>query len=372
MNGPIRILHVIGIMNRGGAETMIMNLYRHIDRERVQFDFVENSYEPAAFDDEICSLGGKIYRCPHYNGKNHFIYVRWWKCFFNEHKGEYRIIHGHLGSTAAIYLKIAKKHGLFTIAHSHNADTSHSIKSELYRLFSFRTRYIADYFFACSHAAGVDRYGDRIVISDRYKELSNAIETERFSFDERIRAKVRKEMGLSDSFVLGNVGRFSEQKNHVFLIRIFKEIVRLEPNAKLLLVGDGVLKDAIMKRARAEGLFDRIIFTGVREDVDALMQAMDVFVFPSLYEGLPVSLVEAQAAGLPCVISDSISSESILIDELVTVCGLHDTPRVWSDKITERKAVIRKDRQQEIIAKGYDIRDTVKQLEEFYIAKYQE
>ncbi len=148
---PIRILHVIGIMNRGGAETMIMNLYRNIDRNKVQFDFVENSSEPAAFDEEILSLGGKIYRCPHYNGKNHFAYVKWWNTFFQKHPGEYPIVHGHLGSTAAIYLSVAKKHGAYTIAHSHSAGSG----SAMYRMFAYPTRYIAAKLFGCSKDAGL-------------------------------------------------------------------------------------------------------------------------------------------------------------------------------------------------------------------------
>ena len=158
MAEPIRILHVIGIMNRGGAETMIMNLYRNIDRSKVQFDFVENEGDTADFDEEILSLGGNIFHCPRYVGKNHLTYCRWWRDFFASHKGVYAVVHGHIGSTAAIYLSIAKRHGAYTIAHSHSA----GFGSAMYRVFSYPTRYVADHFFACSRDAGISRYGKKV------------------------------------------------------------------------------------------------------------------------------------------------------------------------------------------------------------------
>ena len=157
MNDPIRVLQVIGIMNRGGAETMIMNLYRNIDRQIVQFDFVENENDGAFFDEEIRNLGGQIYHCPRFTGKNYFTYRKWWKEFFDNHH-EYKIVHGHIGSTAAIYLKEAKNHGIVTIAHSHNIDGKNR-KQFFYNILSYPTRNIADYLFMCSKQAGIDRYG---------------------------------------------------------------------------------------------------------------------------------------------------------------------------------------------------------------------
>ena len=150
----IRVLHVIGIMNRGGAEAMIMNLYREIDKTKIQFDFVENSDQQAAYDEEIRKLGGKIYRCPHFTGKNFLAYKRWWKRFFEDHGAEYDIVHGHIGSTAAIYLHEAKKVGCFTIAHSHNSGTDHSLRSALYHMISYPTRWIADFFFGLFQTGG--------------------------------------------------------------------------------------------------------------------------------------------------------------------------------------------------------------------------
>lgn len=207
MSEPIRVLHVIGIMNRGGAETMIMNLYRNIDRSKVQFDFVENSYESAVFDEEILSLGGRIYRCPHYNGKNHFTYVKWWNDFFKSHPSEYPIVHGHVGSTAAIYLSIAKKYGAYAIAHSHNSGGDRGIKTLLYKALSYNTRNVADYFFACSTPAGIDRFGKGIVNSSRYSLLNNAIEIGDFSYCADIRGGDAPSVKFD-----GSVGRWSCRK----------------------------------------------------------------------------------------------------------------------------------------------------------------
>ena len=211
---PIRILHVIGVLNRGGAETMIMNLYRSIDRTKVQFDFVENEGDEAAFDAEIRRLGGRIYHCPRYKGLNHFAYERWWNDFFKSHRGEYPIVHGHIGSTAAIYLSIAKKYGAFTIAHSHSA----GLGSTMYRIFAYPTRYIADHFFACSRAAGVSGYGKKVGNDiSRCQMLNNAINAKKFVFCREARQQMRNDLHLSDNtVVIGHVGRFVEAKNHLF------------------------------------------------------------------------------------------------------------------------------------------------------------
>lgn len=201
-NETIRILHVIGIMDRGGAEAMIMNLYRSIDRTKVQFDFVENDGEEAAFDAEIRALGGRIYRCPRYRGKNHLAYTKWWHTFFEAHKGEYPVVHGHIGSTAAIYLSIAKKYGCYAIAHSHSA----GIGSAMYRLFAYPTRYVADHFFACSRDAGISRYG-RSVGSDpgRCQVLNNAIDTHKFAFCGETSRNIRRQLHIpEDALVLGD------------------------------------------------------------------------------------------------------------------------------------------------------------------------
>lgn len=364
---PIRILHVIGIMNRGGAETMIMNYYRHVDRTKVQFDFVENSFEPAVFDEEILSFGGRIFRCPRYNGKNHVAYLRWWKQFFREHGAEFTAVHGHLGSTAAIYLSAAKKAGIFTIAHSHNTHDL-SLISMVYQLYSYPTRYIADYFFGCSKGAGLSRYGKKVCASaDRFSVLNNAIDTMHFSYCEELRSQFRQQLGIDDKLVIGHVGRFFAQKNHKFLIEIFAQIHKQNPNTILLLVGDGELRNAIESQIHTYGLDNCVILAGVQADVSPYYQAMDVFLFPSLYEGLGIVAVEAQTAGLPCVISDKVSRECILADNLVAVCPLKSSPRLWGETVLECADIPREDHTYIIKTHGYDIREAATWLQNFYL-----
>ncbi len=363
----IRVLQVIGSMNRGGAENMIMNYYRRIDRTKVQFDFVEHCDDRAAFDDEIEALGGRIYRCPRYNGKNHFAYVRWWKNFFTQHNGEYPVVHGHLGSTAALYLSVARRCGCVTVAHSHNVRTQINIKEIAYALCAYPTRFIAQQLMACSRAAGISRYGKRRGGEERCMVVPNAVPCRRFAFDVPAREHMRGELHLEHALVIGHVGRFDQQKNHRFLLEIFRETVQREPSARLLLVGDGALRGELEHRIKDFGLQDKVIMTGVQRDVAPYYQAMDVFVFPSFYEGLPLTMVEAQTAGLPCVISDSVPGESILAEDLVEVCPLRASAALWAQRVLEQAKLPRCDHSEVICKCGYDIVQTARWLEEFYI-----
>ena len=361
---PIRILHVIGVLNRGGAETMIMNLYRSIDRTKVQFDFVENEGDEAAFDAEIRRLGGRIYHCPRYKGLNHFAYERWWNDFFKSHRGEYPIVHGHIGSTAAIYLSIAKKYGAFTIAHSHSA----GLGSTMYRIFAFPTRYIADHFFACSRAAGVSGYGKKVGNDiSRCQMLNNAINAKKFVFCREARQQMRNDLHISDNtVVIGHVGRFVEAKNHLFLIDVFADVHRRNPDSVLLLVGDGELRPSIEAAIQEKRLEESVILAGVRANAWDYYQAMDVFVFPSLYEGLPVSLVEAQAAGLHCCVSSNVPSDAAITD-LVEFIPLEYGAERWAEIAINRAQEPRENMLHAIQSAGFDVASTAKWLEDFYI-----
>lgn len=366
---PIRILHVIGIMDHGGAESMIMNLYRNIDREKLQFDFAENSLKPAYFDDEIRSLGGRVFHCAPYTGTNYFKYKKWWDVFFAEHAEEYPVVHGHNGNTAAIYLKSAKRSGRVTIAHSHNTNPE-GLRGILQKIYSYRMRYIADYFFGCSTQAGIDRFGRKTVNGPRYHLMKNSVDTAAFRYDRVKATQMRERLGMNgDEFIVGHIGRFVEQKNHAYLLRVFAEIVKRCPEARLILVGDGPLKEKIISEARRLEVFDRTIFTGMRDDVPDLLQAMDVLAFPSLYEGLPVTLVEAQASGLACVISDAVPADSIICKDLVTVVGLKRSPSAWAEQILSRRSDRRSDHCSEVAAAGFDIAENAKWLEVFYLEK---
>lgn len=368
MDKQIRILHVIGQMNRGGAESMIMNIYRKIDKDKIQFDFVVHTDDICAFDEEILTLGGKIYRCPRFKGTNILTYKKFWNEFFKKHK-EYKIIHGHIGSSAAIYLNIAQKYGLFTIAHSHSAGFGDGTKGAMYRLFSYPTRFIADYFFACSQNAGESRYGKKVTEEkSKFSVLNNAIDVDKYVFSESIRNKKAKELNLQGKFVIGHVGRFDKAKNQSYLIDVFKLISEKNENAVLLLVGDGVLKQSIVEKVKKYNLSDKVIFTGVRNDVNELMQVMDVFVFPSIYEGLPVTIIEAQASGLPCLISDTITNE-VCVTQLVEKVSINMNHQEWEIRINQIK--YKRENQSEVIKScGYDINTTVGELEKFYFDNY--
>lgn len=367
LNRPVRVLQVFHGMDCGGAENMIMNIYRHIDREKIQFDFLVHTDKKCFFDEEILALGGRILRIPYYNGFNYITYINAVKQVFKNYP-EINVVHGHLGSCANIYLKVAKQQGKYTIVHSHNTKPNFSIKNIIYRINTLQVRKIADYFIGCSDAAGIYRYGRKIVSnSQKYSTLKNAINTESYLFNPAIREKVRSDLHIKDEIVLGHVGRFNEQKNHDYLIQIMENVVKVNSNAKLVLVGDGLLKSRIVSLVEEKGLKNNVLFLGLRHDVNELLQGMDCFVFPSLFEGLPVTIIEAQAASLPCVISDTITQE-VKISDLVYFKSIEQNPYHWVDTIINSiKESNRINRRNEISNSGYDISDTTKWITNLYI-----
>lgn len=371
MEKPIRILQVIGKMDRAGAETMIMNLYRTIDRSKIQFDFMVHSSEKGDYDEEILALGGIIYHVPYFNGANYFEYTQKWKEFFRSHS-EHKIVHGHIGSSAAIYLKIAKKFGKYTIAHSHALNSTIFSERIKYGIISYPTRYIADYFLACSLLAGKDRFGEKVIKGDYFSVLKNAIQSDKFSYSEEIKQRKLQELGLEGKFVIGHIGRLSLPKNHNFLIDIFKEVSQRESNAVLILIGVGPLENELKKKVLNLHLQEKVIFLGLRDDISELLQAMDVFVFPSLWEGLGVAVVEAQATGIPCVISDVIPEEVDINANLVQMLSLDKPASAWADKISEVKISNRHSKQLEVVESGYDIMSTANWLQDFYLKKVTE
>lgn len=366
MAEPIRVLQVLGRLNRGGAESMIMNLFRSIDREKVQFDFVIHTKEHCDFTDEVLSLGGRIYSAPRYNVKNHFAYKKWWNNFFREHP-EYKVIHGHMYSIASIYLKIAKKYGLATISHSHTSSQKTGFSGVVKRVIQIPLKNIPDWLFACSDNAGRWLYGDDVGKRQNYILLKNAIDSQKYIYTPEIATKIRKEFGIEDRFVVGHIGRMFFAKNHPYLLEIFKAFLQKNENSVLLLVGDGPSRKEIEEKAQTLGIREKVIFTGVRSDVNEVLQAMDMFVFPSIYEGLPVTVIEAQATGLPCLISDAVTDE-VCITDLVTRYSLNESPQNWAEKITELSALTeRMDMSEKIADSGYDIKTTSQWLQNFYL-----
>lgn len=368
MEQCVRILHVLGGLNRGGAETMVMNLYRNIDRSKIQFDFVVNKLpdgQEYQYYREVIQLGGRVYYVPRFSLRNIFHYRKWWSDFFDKHLG-YTAVHGHHTVLGFIYLTLAKKHGIVAIAHSHIAGGENTAKSFAKIIFRFPLRYIADYRFACSKMAAKWMYGtDNGAII-----LNNAIDSEEFRFNPEIRKNIREEFGISEKEVLlGNVGRITTQKNHNFLLEIFAAYHLKNPRSKLLLVGDGEDREKIEKRTQELGVEEYVIFTGVRNDISKLLQAMDLFVFPSLYEGLPVTVIEAQASGLPCVISNTITNEVVLMETTFQL-PITEGTELWVDAINKlaKNGKERKNAVETIKEAKYDINVTVRWLSSFYLS----
>ncbi|WP_226670494.1 glycosyltransferase family 1 protein [Metabacillus litoralis] len=365
MSVPIRILQVFAQMNRGGAETMIMNLYRNIDRSLIQFDFIVHTEDKCAFDDEIKNLGGRIFRIPAYNGKNHMIYKKKWKCFFDDHP-EYKIVHGHVRSTAYIYLKIAKKYGIVTVAHSHSTSSGNGVPAIIKNIFQYPIRYVADHFLACSKEAGEWLFGNKTCRKSNFHILKNAISTKDFVFNTELREKRRKEFELGDKFVVGHVGRFNNPKNHDFIVDIFKAVHEKHSNSVLMLIGEGDLRQSIEKKVNDLGLTDHVIFAGVRSDIPELLQAIDIFLFPSLYEGLGIVVIEAQTAGLQCLVSKGVPKE-VSITNLVEFISLKKRSCEWADVVLKYLEYERLDLYDVVEKSGYDIVNTAEWVKDFYL-----
>ncbi|MEK5181506.1 glycosyltransferase family 1 protein [Paenibacillus odorifer] len=365
MKEKIRILHVLGGLNRGGAETMVMNVYRNIDRSKIQFDFIIHTTEKCDYEDEIKKLGGEIYRVPRYNGKNHIVYKNVWHKFFRLHS-EYKIIHGHLRSTAAIYLNIAKKYKLKTIAHSHNTSSGSGVAAVIKNVMQIPIRYIADYLFACSDDAGKWLFGKNVINNKKYRIIENSIDCDSYMYNDHLRNNMRKSLDLSDKYVIGHVGRFNIQKNHEFLLEVFFELQKSRSNAVLLLIGDGELRGDLEQRILDLEIQEKVIFTGVISNVNDFMQIMDIFVFPSHFEGLGMVVIEAQAAGLPCIVSDTVPSEAH-VTNLIKSLSLSLSATEWANEILNSEIINnRLDAYIEVKKSGYNIAESSEFLEKFY------
>lgn len=363
---PIKVLHVFGFFDKGGAESMAMNLYRNIDRTKVEFDFVVHGNRVGANEEEALSLGAKFFRVPEYTGKNHFQYKQAWNDIFQKHP-EYKIMHSHVRSTASIYFKIAHKYGVKTIAHSHNTSSGSGISAVVKDFFQRGIRKQADEFIGCSKEAGEWLFGEGISNQENFHVLNNAIDAETFAYNPIIRKKKRQELSIENKKVIGHVGRFHEQKNHEFLIDIFDSVHKKNPDTLLVLVGEGdsERKKTMEKKVERLGLQDVVYFLGLRSDIPELLQAFDLFLMPSLFEGLPVALIETQAAGLPAIVTNNISRE-IKITDLIFYESLDNSPDKWANKVLEvLNQSKRRITTEEIKQGNYDINTTTAWYENY-------
>ncbi len=363
MTRPIRILHVFGRLDSGGAESRTMDIYKTIDRAKVQFDYAIHTTDDCYFTDEVKALGGKIYNFPRFNGKNYLKYRKAWNLFFQEHR-EYKIIHGHQTSTGFIYLDEAKKNKVpIRIAHSRNSNKDNKLKQYVCKM---AKRY-ATHLFAVSRLAAISEFGKDAVTKGNVEILPNAIDAKKYVYNRVIRDEKRNELGFKNELVVCHIGRFHPQKNHMFLLEIFKTLNDKYKNTKLVLIGDGSLRKKIENKIKKLEISNSVIMTGIRSDVPQLLQAMDVLIFPSFYEGLPGVVLEAQAAGLPCIISDTITSE-VKITELVEYVSLAESPDYWVGKTLKfLQDFERRNTYDVIVESGYDIEAVASWYQEFYI-----
>ena len=362
----IRVLHSVSNMDRAGIETMLMNYYRRIDRDEIQFDFLVNKTKPGAYDEEIRSMGGRIYVSPGLSPTKYPAYMRFMRELLEENP-DIRILHGHNEGMMEYALRGAEKAGLpVRIAHAHNTKIIRDYKWPL-KIFCkhFIPRTATDYF-GCGRDAGIYYFGKKRW-EERGYTMHNAIDPERFAFSAQTRERVRRELGLGDAFVLGHIGRFNLQKNHKRLVEIFAQTLRIRPNAVLLLIGEGELEEQTRARVNELGVADQVRFLGVRSDIPELCMAMDVFVMPSLFEGLPVVGVEAQAAGVPCVFSCEVTDEVVVLPESIRI-PLSASDEEWAEKLArfdglsvDRAAALRR-----VQDAGYDIRVEVEKITQIY------
>lgn len=325
----MRILQVVNDMHRAGLETMLMNYYRKIDRNTIQFDFLTHRPEKSDYDDEIIGMGGKMYYAPRLYPYNYPAYFRYMKTFFENHP-EYKIIHSHIDAMSYLPLLAAKKANIpIRIAHSHNTSIDKDYKYILKQIFKSKIKDVANYYCACGDEAGKFLFGDK-----EFTVIPNAIEANKFVYDTKIREKKQKEFKIN-GIVIGHVGRLSYQKNHKFLIDIFREICKLRNDATLILIGCGEKENEIRQQVKEYNLSNKVLFLGKRDNVYEFYQMMDAFVMPSFFEGVPVTGIEAQFSGIPCFFSDKVPKEVDFTGNC-TFLSLNESGKKWAMEILKK------------------------------------
>lgn len=356
-----RLLCITGNMDSGGAETFLMKIYRKLDKSKYQIDFLITSKEEGLYKKEILELGGKIYRGAQ---KSEGIV----KYFFDTYKTvknnryDY-VIRMSQHSIATLDLLIAKLAGAkVLVQRSTNSKISDGkVTNLLHKGFKFLPKYIPNVKIAPASESAIFTFGKECMKNDEVCILNNAIPTDKFIFNLEERGKIRKEFNIEDKFVIGHIGRFNFQKNHSFLIDIFKEISLKKENAILLLVGQGELEEEVKNKVKQLGLENKVIFAGVRKDIPSILMGMDVFLFPSFFEGMPNTVIEAQATDLPCVVADTITREANITNNIEYV-SLDLTSNEWANKVLDIKNIGRKNMKELFIEKGYDIESVAKKF----------
>lgn len=360
---PIRVAQIMGKHVTGGIKSVIMNYYENIDREVIQFDFFVDSDSPLKDYSDIEKMGGRVYEIPPV--KNLFGHIN--ECRKILKRENYQIVHCYVNTLNVFPVFAAKLAGV-PIRISENLSTAHAGKKKtaIKKILKPMSKWFPTHLAANSKYSGVWLYGKKDMDNGKIKVLRNGILLEKFKYDVELRDATRKEYNLCGKFVLGHIGRYHYQKNHEFLIDIFNEVHKLDSSAMLLLVGYGELKDDIFEKIKRLGLSDNVIDLGGREDIAQFYNAMDCFVLPSFYEGLPVVGIEAQATGLPCVFSSEVTDETKITDN-VEFISLDRSAADWAQAIMKYKGIERKGFEKQLIASGYDIKTEAKKLQAYYV-----
>lgn len=363
----IRILHSVSNMDRAGIETMLMNYYRQIDREKIQFDFLCNKTKPGSYDTEIVAMGGRIFHTPGLNPAKYPQYLNYMKNLFQEYP-EYRIVEAHNGAFGVYALLAAKLNNIpVRIFHAHGASIAKDWKLPIKLVCKAIMPITMNNRFSCGVAAAQCYFGKNAVKNGNYELIPNAIEVDRFVYNEGIRTYIRKENKLIGRHVVGHVGRFMRQKNHGFLLEVFAELYKKDALAQLVLLGDGELMESMKNRAKRLGIEAAVTFVGNVANANEWYQAFDCFVLPSIWEGMPVVGVEAQVAGLPCVFSDAVTEEVKFSDRIQFV-SLNASKKEWVNALQNAlNYKEREDNLQMIVDKNYDIKSAAYKLQNRYL-----
>ncbi len=367
---PIRILHENVIMDPGGIETQLMRIYRNIDRSKVQFDFLVHREHKGAYDDEITSLGGKIFYTAPFNPFYYNRYMDSMRKVFDENPN-YKIIVVH-SELALGPLKVATEKNIpVRICFSHNNQNRINIKRFFLEYEKFFLKKYCTEMFAVSDIAAQYTFGKKTVNDKKVRLIKNGMIIDDFIFDIKKRMEKRQDLNLENKIIVGHIGRFMDQKNHIFLLEIFKELLKIRENAHLILIGEGKLENKIKNKIKSLKIEDNVSILGRRMDVGDLMSAMDIFVFPSFYEGFGNVAMEAQAAALPILMTDTISDE-VIFSDFAYKMPLNAGAKKWAIKIDNilKKSAPRIDMSDVVAMAGYDIRKNAKWYENFYLDLY--
>lgn len=366
MDRPLRILHVVTIMNLGGIENYLMSLYRNIDRSKVQFDFLVHRVDKGYHDDEIKALGGRIFYIQPLHPATHQSYLKKIRDVFKV--TEYDFVHAHMNATSYEVLKMAKIMGVpHLIAHSHTSQSTINWKAAVRFVHKKLLNTLPIYRMACSNQAGEWLFGHKT----KFQVMPTAVDVEDYQFNLQWRDQIREELGISATdVVIGNVAQFKYMKNHEFMLEVFAFYYAKCSNSYLMLVGDGALRSKIERSAKEKGIFNKVIFVGQQSHIQHYLNAMDLFLFPSAYEGFGIAALEAQVNGIPVLIADQLPSE-LRMTPLVHTLPLSKGAKYWAEHINQilKFAGERKDCTLEIIKKGYEIKNAAMQLQDFYLNK---